>query len=213
MQKALNQEFNQTALAAGITSNLAQTALHEQNSWKEKKLFLVNFFKNPLRNASVIPSSKFAGDAILHGLNWENINTIVELGPGSGTFTSEIIARCKPEAKLILIELEGSYVELLRNKFGNRTNVIHDGAHRMNSILEELNLPKADLIVSSLPFLKKEISREIFAGIKFQTRQGASFRFFTYMPAVMKWFYKGMPLRKVKFVLKNIPPMWIYGIN
>jgi phospholipid N-methyltransferase len=50
----------------------------------------------------------------LYGLDWNKIDTIVELGPGSGTFTAEIISRCKPTAKIILIELEDSYVSLLQ---------------------------------------------------------------------------------------------------
>lgn len=181
--------------------------------WKERALFLLNFLKNPVRNASVVPSSKTASRAILAGLDWDTIHTVVELGPGNGTFTKEILARCNLDTKVILIDLEATYVELLRNKFGSRVTAVHDSAHRMNEILEEMNLSKADLIVSSLPFLQKQISRMIFEAILQQTNQGAAYRFFTYMPPVMKWFYRGLPLHKVKFVFKNIPPMWIYGIN
>jgi phospholipid N-methyltransferase len=83
----------------------------------------------------------------------------------------------------------------------------------MNEILKEKHLDRSDLIVSSLPFLQKKVSQKIFEAILEQTNQGTAFRFFTYMPPVMKWFYHGMPLHKVNFVWKNIPPMWIYGIN
>lgn len=138
---------------------------------------------------------------------------MVELGPGNGTFTREIIARSKPGTRIVLIELEESYVDLLVNKFGNKVTVVHDSAHRMNEILAAHGLSHADLIVSSLPFLQKQISRMIFSAILEQTRHGAAYRFFTYMPPVMKWFYRGLPLHKVKYVFNNIPPMWIYGIN
>ena len=201
-----------------ITSPSVVSAIMERpqvahNVWKERSLFLLNFLKNPLRNASVIPSSKAAGKAIVSGLDWSKINTVVELGPGNGTFTWEILAKCTPGTNVILIELEQSYVELLQSKFGDRVTVVHDSAHRMNEILQEMHLSHADLIVSSLPFLQKQISRQIFAAILEQTKNGAAYRFFTYMPPVMKWFYQGMPLHKVNFVLGNIPPMWIYGIN
>jgi len=196
-----------------LVSTIAESPSATHTIWKERSLFLFNFLKNPLRNASIIPSSKEASREILSGLDWDKINTVVELGPGNGTFTSEIIARSNPGTKIVLIELEESYVNLLQNKFGNRIIAIHDGADRMNEILKELNLSHADLIVSSLPFLQKEISQKIFTAIQQQTNRGAIYRFFTYMPPVMKWFYQGMPLHKVKFVMKNIPPMWIYGIN
>ena len=211
MGNNLPDHFAETTTTA-LVSGVAEVS-NTHNAWKERSLFLLNFLKNPLRNASVIPSSKEASRAILTGLDWSQIHTVVELGPGSGTFTSEIIARSNPDTMIVLIELEESYVELLQNKFGNRVIAIHDGADRMNEILDELNLGSADLIISSLPFLQKQISQRIFEAIQQQTNQGSIFRFFTYMPPVMKWFYQGMPLHKVKFVLKNIPPMWIYGIN
>jgi phospholipid N-methyltransferase len=160
-----------------------------------------------------VPSSKVAGQAIISGIDWSKIETVVELGPGQGTFTRAILAVCKPGTTIILIDLEESYIDLLRQQFGSRVTVIHDSAHRLNEILAERNLSRADLIISSLPFLQKEIHLEIFDAILKQTEQGAIYRFFTYIPAVMKWHYRDLPLHKVKFVLENIPPMWIYGIN
>jgi phospholipid N-methyltransferase len=192
---------------------IIETPSFRHSIWQERILFLVNFLKNPLRNASIVPSSKMAGRAIVTELDWDQINTIVELGPGNGTFTTAILEKCKPGTQVILIELESTYVQLLKNKFGNRVHVIHDSADQMNDILRRFNYSDADLIVSSLPFLQKRISRKIFKAILEQTQKGAAFRFFTYFPPLMKWFYQGMPLRKVKFVFNNIPPMWIYGIT
>jgi phospholipid N-methyltransferase len=187
--------------------------MNVRNVWKERALFLFNFIKNPVRNASIIPSSKIASGAMMEGIDWNKVNTIVELGPGNGTFTREILARCKPDAKVVLFELENSYVELLRKKFGHRVQVVHASAHLFEDILKEMKLPKADLIISGLPFLGKNLNQLIFDSIQHQTDKGAIFRFFTYMPPIMKMVYKGINLRKVAFVMKNIPPMWVYGIN
>jgi len=182
-------------------------------SKNEYWLFLKNFLRNPLRNASVIPSSNKASKAVLSELDWNKIKTIVELGPGNGTFTKQILAQCRPGTTLILIELEESYIKLLKNKFGDKVHVMHDSAHNIHPILESLGLQKTDLIVSSLPFLPNPIRDQVNKAILRETESGAAFRFFTYMPPIMKLFYKGMPLRKIAFVLENIPPMWIYGIN
>jgi phosphatidylethanolamine/phosphatidyl-N-methylethanolamine N-methyltransferase len=182
-------------------------------SQNEKWLFLKNFLRHPLRNASVIPSSKKASKAVLSELDWNKIKTVVELGPGNGTFTKQILAQCNPGTMVILIELEESYIELLKQKFGDQIQVVHNSAHLLRAILESFGLSKTDLIVSSLPFLPSPIRQEVNNAILHETDQGAAFRFFTYMPPIMKLFYKDMPLRKITFVMENIPPMWIYGIN
>ena len=202
MDKTLRQDIPE----AGLN-------MKHRNVWKERALFLFNFIKNPVRNASIIPSSKIASSAMMNGVDWEKVNTIVELGPGSGTFTREILARCKPNTQVILFELESSYVDLLRKKFGNRVQVIHASAHLFEEILKDMKLPKADLIISGLPFMARHLNQLIFDSIRHQTDKGAIFRFFTYMPPIMKLVYKGINLRKVAFVWKNIPPMWVYGIN
>lgn len=199
--------------SSNIASTIADNGEVVRDIWIERRLFLLNFLKNPVRNASVVPSSKVAGRAIIAGIDWSKVETVVELGPGPGTFTKEILNACKPGTNVVLIDLEESYVKLLRNKFGSQVTVFHDSAHRMNEILKELNLSKADLIISSLPFLQKQIHLKIYDAILKQTDNGAVYRFFTYMPPVMKWHYRDLPLHKVKFVLKNLPPMWIYGIN
>jgi len=33
------------------------------------------------------------------------------------------------------------------------------------------------------------------------------------MPPMMKKIYAPLPVKKHRFVLKNFPPAWIYGIN
>src|SRR5678815_4904276 len=94
----------------------------------EKWLFLKNFLRHPLQNASVIPSSKKASLAVLSELDWSKIKTIVELGPGNGTFTKQILAQCAPGTTVILIELEETYIKLLKEKFGDQVHVMHDSA-------------------------------------------------------------------------------------
>lgn len=180
---------------------------------KEHILFGVNFLKNPLRNASVIPSSVWARRAMLKNINFRSVHSIVELGPGTGTFTEEIIRRSKPGTKIILIEIEKSYVRLLRKKFGKRVIVENSSAHLLDEVLAKHGLERADLIISGLPFPPEKIKKQIFRSIRRQTDQGTIFRFFTYMPPVIKKVYKTLPIKKLFFVPRNFPPLWVFGIN
>jgi len=176
-------------------------------------LFGVNFFKNPRRNGSLIPSSPFATEAILNGLDFSSIKTIVELGPGTGVFTEEIVRRARPDTKIILVELEKTYLPMLHERFGDRVIVENESAHLLDEIAAKHNLEKIDIIISSVPFLTDEIRAPFIEALKKQTGKGTILRFFTFVPPIAKQVYKDLRIQKKNFVLKNFPPLWVYGVN
>ncbi len=180
---------------------------------RDVAVFGSNFLKNPLKNASLVPSSAASSRAIVKNIDFSRADTIVELGPGTGVFTKEIVKRAKPESKIILVEIEKSYVKILRDKFGARVTIENTSALRLDEILSRHGIKKVDLIISGLPFLQGGKGRGLMQALKKHTDQGTIFRFFTYMPPIMKLAYKGMPIRKILFVPKNFPPLWVYGIN
>jgi phospholipid N-methyltransferase len=191
-----------------------QRKQHQNKKLSNKAYFFWNFFKNPLKNASITPSSKSASIAIFEGIDFSKIRTIVELGPGFGEFTKTYIDKIHPDTKVVLFEIDDKYVQYLQNEFGNKVIVEHSSAHLMNEKLSLLGIEKVDLIISGLPFaIEKNIFKEIKKSIKEKTDQGTILRYFTYMPLIMKKYYTDLPNKKQRFVLKNFPPMWIYGIN
>ena len=176
--------------------------------------FTLNFLRRPLQNASLVPSSAAASRAMLHGIDFSAIRSVVELGPGTGVFTKEILARCHLDAKVLLVEVEESYVKMLRGEFGPRVTIEHGGAHRLDELLKKHGMPKADLIVSGLPVsLPEPMRRMILQSIEEHTTEGAIFRFFTYNPLLMRRAYRTLPVRRISLVLENFPPLWVYGIN
>ncbi len=179
----------------------------------EKLLFFKNFFKNPLQNASVIPSSKASSRAMLKGIDFDKVAVVVELGPGNGVFTKQILKQVKLGTKIIVFEIEPTYLELLKNKFGNQILLVNKGAHLVEDTLKELGIDKVDVLISGLPFLKGEIKQKTDDTILSLTQQGTIYRFFTYMPNIMKKVYKDLPIEKKYFEFRNIPPLWVYGIN
>ena len=78
-----------------------------------------------------------------------NNKDIVEIGPGSGNLSQNII-KCKPK-KLILIEKDNRLVEILKKKFSNHNNVTI-----INKDLLELNLKKivkkGSIVFGNLPY-------------------------------------------------------------
>jgi len=179
----------------------------------EACLFFSKFFTHPLRNASIIPSSTTACQKMIANIDFSKVEVLVELGPGNGNCTEQIIAQCKPTTKIILVEIDKTYADLLQRKYGQRVIIENTSAHLLDDILQKYQISKVDVLISGLPFLYGPIREQLFTTIKNLTDQGTIFRFFTYMPPIMKKVYKSLHVQKRYFVLKNIPPLWVYGIN
>lgn len=179
---------------------------------KDSVLFLWNFLRNPMRNASVTPSSAFAARAMIANVDFSTVNTVVELGPGTGVFTDEILRRCALGTKIILIEIDGAYVSLLRNRFGDRVTVEHASVAELESIVTKHG-GHVDLIISGLPVMIPGVTEKLLASIKKYTDKGTRYRFFSYVPPLVRRVYRELPVQKKAFVPLNFPPLWVFEVH
>ena len=151
---------------------------------------------------------------MLHGLDIGNMKYVVELGPGTGVFTEELYRRLPDDAEVMVIELDAGYVKDLKRRFGDRFDIFQASASELENLVAERNWPRVDFVISGLPFVIPQSVKEVlFASLKARTDQGTVFRFFTYMPPLMKPHYRDFDLNLVRFVGANFPPMWIYSVN
>lgn len=179
--------------------------------------FFKNFFKNPLQNAAILPSSRRLAKEMVKGIDFSHVDVVVELWPGNGSFTEKILKNIKKGTKVILIEIEKKYVDILQKKYGNKVIIECDSAHLLDAIMKKYNIKKIDLIVSWLPFVcfARDQKDELFQSIKRHTQTGTIFRNFTYRGDMSKkvWEDYQLPLTKRSLVLRNIPPAWVCWIN
>ena len=68
-----------------------------------------NFFKEAVKNyktsGTVVPSSKYLANKMLKDIDFSSAKLIVELGPGNGVITHDILKKLSPDATLICFEL------------------------------------------------------------------------------------------------------------
>ena len=176
--------------------------------------FLKVFIKQPKINASITPSSKRAAKGMVRGLDLSEMKFVVELGPGTGVFTDILAQRLPSDCKVLLIELEEEYIELLEEKYDDRFEVINGSACCLEDVLKEREIEFVDLVISGLPYtLPEDVKKPLFSTLLKLTEKGTCMRWFTYFPVLMKRHYKQFPYRKASFVGWNMPPMWIYSVN
>ena len=130
-------------------------------------LFARTFFRNPIMLGSVIPSSRFLIKGVLEPIDWARARVIVEYGPGVGTITRDILARMRPDAKLIVIEMNDEFVRFLRETFHDERLIVVEGsAADVRSILKTHGFEQVDYAISGIPLgtvpmrLREHIVRE-----------------------------------------------------
>ena len=178
------------------------------------RTFLRMFIKQPKVNASITPSSRRAARAMVRGLALGKMEYVVELGPGTGVFTDILAERLSPSAKVLLIELEESYIRNLRTKYDERFEVVQCSACKLGALLEERGIKNVDLVISGLPYnMPEEVKTKLQKTLVNLTDKGTCMRWFTYFPFLMKRHYKQFDMRLADFIMWNFPPMWIYTVN
>jgi len=117
------------------------------------RLFVRNFFKHPKMLCSLIPSSPFLIERLLDNVDWRRANVIVEYGPGVGTITAEMLKRMRPDARLIVIEMNEDFVGFLGNQLRDpRLHVFHGSAADVDKALASAGVAQADYIISGIPY-------------------------------------------------------------
>ncbi len=174
-------------------------------------LFFTKFLNQPKINASIMPSSPILAQAMIDGIDFSCINTIVEFGPGTGSFTKLLIQKAQPDTQIICIEYDQEYAQLLSTSYGDRIIVEHADVHDMQSILDRYQITRPDLIISGLP---GNIYQDSLLQLLHQyIIDGMVFRWFSYAPHDSRTAYQWLPFVHKRFILLNLPPAFVFGSN
>jgi phospholipid N-methyltransferase len=102
---------------------------------------------------SAIPSSRYLISRILDQLDWGQITTAIEYGPGVGTFTRPILQRLRPDGNILAVELNREFADLLRADIRDpRLQVAHGSCADVETWIQTHHLRQADLILSGIPY-------------------------------------------------------------
>lgn len=185
-----------------------------------KQLFLTRFLANPGLVGALLPSSSALCREITSHINIESAEAVVELGPGTGVITDEILARLNPQAKFVAIELDSKMYEALRK---NRPDlhIVNDSAVNLTKIMKDADIKHLNTIVSGLPWaaFPESLQVGILDAIVDSLSEGGYFTTFAYLqglalPAgqrfkkMLKNFFREVEVSRI--IWNNIPPAIVY---
>jgi phosphatidylethanolamine/phosphatidyl-N-methylethanolamine N-methyltransferase len=182
--------------------------------------FLSAFLREPFKVGAFWPSSLELSRKIVEGCELHQRDTVVELGPGTGAFTSLILERVRRQARFFALELSATNVRELRRRFP-RLDVYADSAEKLPAYLEMKETAKADCIISGLAWgnMLPATQNRIFDAVVSSLAPGGLFTTFAYVHA--KWLPTSLRFRQRLFrhfsrievtpiVWRNLPPAFIY---
>lgn len=140
---------------------------------------------------------------------------VVELGPGTGPVTAALIRRGVEQERLVLVEYNPDFCQLLTRRFP-RATVIQGDAYRAGDVLAEIVTEPCAGVLSSLPLLNKppEQRLELLSAAQDLMHPNAPFIQFTYSvvkPPIARCpeLFTATPSERVWL---NMPParVWVY---
>lgn len=178
------------------------------------------FLKNPRRVGACCPSSPTLCREITSAIGIENAALVAELGPGTGVITEAICSKLSPGAKMAVVELDETMAAGIEKRFANVT-VFRGCASQLDVMLNSNALPKADVVISGLPFaiFPEELQEKILQGVLRSLNPGGTFATFAYLQGVI--LPAGIRFRRKlestfpevttsQIIWNNMPPAFIY---
>jgi phospholipid N-methyltransferase len=204
------------------------------------RVFLGQFWHRYHTTGAILPSGRRLSAALcryVDDTNTEN-RQILEVGPGTGPATAQLVERLQPNDHLRIVELNDAFVRFLEHRFTQepafrrvaaQCEIVHD---RLENLPSDT---RYDLIISGLPLnnFDLELVDSLLASFERLAKPGGVLSFFEYI-AIRKAkaavsgrkdrtrlqgiadrierFIAGREIRR-DYVLLNVPPAWVHHVR
>lgn len=195
------------------------TERRPMSAFEEHLRFLGRFLRHPRQVGALAPSSRTLARAMVDTIAFTPNCRIVELGPGTGAFTREVMARMPGGAAFLAIDIDETFCRDLRRRWST-LDCECGSATDLPAMLKARGWPSVDHIISGLPFasLPAGLSLSILDAVQASLRPGGTFTTFQYLHAYptppARAFRQSMdtrfgPMAARRTVLPNVPPAFV----
>jgi phosphatidylethanolamine/phosphatidyl-N-methylethanolamine N-methyltransferase len=187
------------------------------SAWGGHLAFLGALIRNPRAVGAIAPSSASLARRMVRDV--APASRVVELGPGTGVITREILARQADAGSFLAVDVDRAFVDRIRRAWPG-IDCVCASAEFLPLLAAERGWPQIDHIVSGLPFatLPSATTRLILDGVHQVLRPGGTFTTFQYVHAYRvpsaSAFRREMSRRlggqpAAQLVVRNMPPAFV----
>lgn len=163
--------------------------------------------------ASVTPSSKYLVRRVVKAMDLEHAKVIVEYGAAEGVMTRRILAKMRPDARLVAVEFNKNlYDKLVATVSDLRMTAVHGDVREIDKILAAHGVVQADVIISGVPFafFSGRGRHELLSKTAGLLRPGGRFvpyQVTTHLIPLLKEYFADVD---IQFEVLNIPPHFVF---
>ena len=175
----------------------------------KKTSFISQAVKNIKSVGALAPSSKYLVNKMLKQIDFSKKVSILELGPGTGVVTKQILSKITSDSNLICLELNEQFcadLEVLKDK---NLQVIQGSAEDVATLFKNKSF---DYVISGLPLaiFKKESVNEIQDGCVASLKEEGKYIQFQYSLASKKTLHRYFSKVDISLAPVNLPPAVVY---
>jgi phospholipid N-methyltransferase len=204
------------------------------------RVFLEQFWRRYHTTGAILPSGRRLSKGLCRYAAQANgrPRTILEVGPGTGPATAELVRLLGAEDRLRIVELNDAFVSFLRHRFehepdfqrvADRCEIVHD---RLENLPHDTQY---DLIISGLPLnnFTVELVESLLGCFERLLKPAGVVSFFEYIAIrrakatvsgrpdrtrlkaiaqLIDRFLEGREIRR-DAVLLNVPPAWVHHVR
>ena len=175
--------------------------------------FLKGFLDRPKEVGSIIPSSHWMERRITRTAEVATADVLIELGPGTGGTTKALLRAMKPDAKLLAIEINPGFCDLLTETIRDPRLIVHHGsAADIPEALAKHELAAPNAVLSGIPFstMPRELGLSILESVKQSLAPGGRFVAYQFRGVVHALGKRVFGPASIQLELLNMPPMRVY---
>lgn len=182
--------------------------------------FLREFVSAPARIGAVSPSSPRLARRMVQHVDWDQARAVVEVGPGTGAITGEILRHLRPGTTFFAVELHAEMGKIFRQRYPE-VLLLQDSVQNLPALCRRQGLEQLDCVLSGLPWasFSSEQQRELLDAIVSMLPPGRQFVTFAYLQGIFlpaaRRFHALLQdcfseVARSRVTWSNLPPAFVY---
>jgi phosphatidylethanolamine/phosphatidyl-N-methylethanolamine N-methyltransferase len=182
-----------------------------ENRFGDEKRFFKVWLDNFRHVGTPLPTSSFTGKSMASHIDLNSPLPVLELGPGTGTVTREILKRGFDPANLFAVEYSGEFFDLLKSRHPD-IHLYRGDAFDLDTVLQDRGSNRFGTIISGIPLLNfpPEKRTAFVKAMLSRVATGRPLVQITYGLKCPAPDIAGVAAERTDVVFRNLPPSHIW---